>query len=318
MIFSPTTSFADKALEATLGFGPKYSAAAKLAAFETLLPQTGNKQIEGITSTMTGFSGGALRLLIVGFDYDRNRASFFRSEAVDGVCLGVFCPGTITLAEAMHASTNAPINYFDAPAIFPERPERYWDGGVSGFNNPVLAAVTEAIIRGVAPQNIAALSLGTGSVQLQPALPNAPSSAFTQAPVTSNLLNDLTKMASAILDDPPDSASFIAHAMTLADGKFAAPAVSRIVRASPLVAPVSQGGSLHAPGSMTPAQFQYLCNIGMDAVQQAEVTAIAAYADLWLAGTAPNQLIHSNANVPPYELGYHSFPQALLAWQAIA
>jgi hypothetical protein len=70
------------------------------------------------------------------------------------------------LAEAVHPSTNAPVNYFDAPAQFPARPRRYWDGGIPGCNNPLQAAVTKALVLGQDPTDIAALSLGTATVAL--------------------------------------------------------------------------------------------------------------------------------------------------------
>jgi len=38
---------------------------------------------------------------------------------------------------------------------------------------------------------------------------------------------------------------------------------------------------------MTVAQFKYLANLDVDAVEQQQVEAIADFADLWLAGKAP-------------------------------
>lgn len=317
-IFSPTDSWGDKTLELLLSIGPKYSAAAKLPALENLMPETGNTPVAGITAGVIGPAGKPVRLMIVGFDYDRNRAAFFRSVPVTGPALGVTYPASITMAEAIHASTNAPINYFDAPAVFPERPERYWDGGVSGFNNPVLAAVTEALTLGVPPASIAALSLGTATVQLLTGAAGQAASPYYTAWQGSSLVNDLQKMAASILDDPPDSASFIAHAMTRGDGAFPGPAVSRIVRMNPSVAPaVNAQGQLVPPGGMTPASFQALCKINMDAVQQTEVDAITAYAKLWLGNQAPNQFIHTDGASPPTTLGYKTFAEALAAWQAL-
>jgi hypothetical protein len=40
---------------------------------------------------------------------------------------------------------------------------------------------------------------------------------------------------------------------------------------------------------MTTAQFKYLANLDMDAVEQPQVDAISKYADLWLQDVAPNQ-----------------------------
>ena len=122
----------------------------------------------------------------------------------------------MTLADAIHASTNAPVNYFDGPARFPlgGHPARYWDGGLTGCNNPVLAAVTEAIVLGQSPGDIRALSIGTASVALASPQVNDQASPYLQARTQQSLVNDLGKLATAILDDPPDIASFLAHVMT--------------------------------------------------------------------------------------------------------
>jgi len=316
-IFSPTASGLDKALEGLLHFGPKYSAPAKLPALETLMPQTGNKALRGINAGLTGPGGDPVRLLIAGFDYDRNLGTWFRSSPVETPCLGIANAPDITLAEAIHASTNAPVNYFDGPATFPARAVRYWDGGVSGHNNPVLAAVTEALVLGIPPLRIAALSLGTGTVRLPPSIQGQPASPFYAPWQASNLAGDLAKIAGSILDDPPDSASFIAHVMTGGVTNPPPGAPSRIVRMNPVIAPIAGAAGPQPPGGMTVAQFQYLCGIGIDALQPNEVNAIAAYADLWLAGQAPNQPIHTDEGAPPVTIGAATFAAALEAWNTI-
>jgi hypothetical protein len=209
------------------------------------------------------------------------------------------------------------VNYFDGPAIFPARTVRYWDGGISGHNNPVLAAVTEAMLLGEPPQTIAALSLGTGTVQLLPGTQGQPASPYYAPWQNSALAGDIGKIASSILDDPPDSASFIAHVMTAGATAPPAGAVSRIVRMNPVIAPVLIGGQLQPPGGMTVAQFQYLCGIGIDALPPNEVNAINAYADLWIRGQAPNQPIHTDDGTPPVTIGQPDFPTALAAWNAL-
>jgi hypothetical protein len=72
-----------------------------------------------------------------------------------------------------------------------------------------------------------------------------------------------------------------------------------------------------APGSMTAAQFTYLANIGMDAVQQAEVDAISQYTSLWLQSAAPNQPIRMHGSTLAPEIGQATFGGALAAWLAI-
>jgi hypothetical protein len=72
----------------------------------------------------------------------------------------------VTLAEAIHVSSNAPVKYFDAPAQFPDRPGRYWDGAIAGCNNPLLAAVTEAVGKEQDATKVAVLCIGTAVVAL--------------------------------------------------------------------------------------------------------------------------------------------------------
>jgi patatin-like phospholipase/acyl hydrolase len=180
-VFSLTHSVGDRALHDLTGLGPKYSAEKKLAALENALPEKGatplSRAAEGIRRSG---SNEDVHLLITAFDYDRSRAAFFRSSPVSGPAWGTGDAQDVTLAEAIQASTNAPVNYFDAPAGFPDHPGRYWDGAICGCNNPVLAAVTEAIGKGQNPINLAVLSLGTASVALPWPLPGEESSAYVQ------------------------------------------------------------------------------------------------------------------------------------------
>jgi len=322
-IFSPTSSIVDQAVQSLVGIGPKYSAEDKLPAIQRLLPNRGNlsmdKAIAGVTRAGTPAD---VHLLIIGFDYDRNRAIFFRSAAASGPEWGTGDTVDVTLAEAIHASTNAPVNYFDGPATFPDRAGRYWDGGVTGCNNPVLAAVTEAVVIGQTPTNIVALSIGTGTVALPWPTPADPAnSPYVQAIGQPGLVADLRKLAGSILDDPPDIASFLAHVMTGGGAGVPAPAQSRIVRMNPLISPMGKPGSWRPPGPaagpMTAAQFTYLTRLDMDAVEQPQVDAIATFADLWLQGNVTNQPLRMDSDTLTPELGYITFQDAATAWRAI-
>ncbi len=318
-VFSPTHSFGDRMLHDLTGLGPKYSAENKLSALQNVLPTKGTNPLDRAAAGLRRPGSNAdVHLLIVAFDYDRDRAKFFRSSQASGPAWGTGETADVTLAEAIHASTNAPVNYFDAPAAFPDRPGRYWDGAISGCNNPVLAAVTEAIVIGENPTNIAVLSIGTASVALPWPQPGQESSPYIQQIVDSGFVADLRKLATAILDDPPDVATFLAHVMTGSGvGLARPPADSRIVRMNPLISPVKNAGTWSAPGSMSAAQFTYLANLDMDAVAQTQVDAISRYADLWVQGVAPNQPIRMNGDTLDPELGQTTFPAALAAWNAI-
>jgi hypothetical protein len=318
-IFSPTKLWGDRALHDLTGIGPKYSAAAKLQAIERQLPNTGASDLATVVKGIRRPGNVDVHLLIIGFDYDRNRATFFRSApASNQQGWGTGDTSGVTLAEAIHASTNAPVNYFDGPAELPHQLDRYWDGGLTGNNNPVLAAVTEALVLNQRPSDIVALSLGTATVFLPLAKPGEPRSPFTLARAESTLVGDLRKLATSILDDPPDAASFIAHAITGGPVGVASPADSRIVRMNPLISPLkADGDGWAAPSGMTAAQFQYLCTLDMDAVEQAEVQAIADYARLWLGNRARNQPIRMDGDTLEREVGYDWFSEARDAWKAI-
>ena len=318
-VFSPTQWFGDRVLHDLTGLGPKYSAENKLSALQNALPNRSTKPL-GIAAQGVRRQGSNedVHLLIVAFDYDRERAAFFRSAPAGGQSWGSGDAAEITLAEAIHASTNAPVNYFDAPATFPDRPGRYWDGAVSGCNNPVLAGVTEAIVKGQDPLNLAVLSLGTASVTLPLQQPGQQPSPYLQPIVSPGFVTDLHKLATSILADPPDVATFLAHVMTgSGKGLNKPPADSRIVRMNPLISPIRSGGAWSAPGSMSAAQFTYLAELDMDAVEPPQVDAITRYADLWLQGVAPNQPIRMDGDTLAPELGQDRFQGAKAAWNAI-
>ena len=313
-IFSPTRS-PWRPIYNLLGIGPKYSAAAKLTAIHSLLPTTGNKVLPDVAQTILGHSGQPVHLLIVGFDYDTNRAVFFRSaEVKDRPVWGSGTPANSTLAEAVHISTNAPINYFDAPAAISSARDRFWDGGITGCNNPAVAATIEAITQNIAAADIRLLSIGTGTVSLpfEPAQPP-----FTAERRPPSFVRDLQKLATAILDDPPDIATFISYAITR-DRASAAPYPDRVVRMNPMIAPQRTANGWATYANMTNEEFAYLCGIGMDAVEQPQVAAIESYCDLWLADRVPNQPIRMDSARLEPEIGQARFSQARAAWEKIS
>ena len=164
-IFSPTKMVFDRVVSGLIHAGPKYSAEAKLPALERLMPARGTLPLTRAAAGVRRPAADAdVHLLITAFDYDRNSACFFRSAEASGPDWGTGCPSGVTLAEAIHASTNAPVIFFDQPAAVGGR--RYWDGAITGCNNPVLAAVAEAIVLDNLPTDIVALSIGTSSPAL--------------------------------------------------------------------------------------------------------------------------------------------------------
>jgi len=320
-IFSRTGIVPYLALHSFTGVGPIYSARNKLPALSKLLPCKGDLPLaDAVKGIRREGSEEDLHILITSFDYDRNRAAFFRSARVSGPRWGDGEVSRVTLAEAIHASANPPVNYFDGPATFPDRPGRYWDGAITGCNNPVVAGVTEAIVKTKGIGDFAVLSMGTGHVALPWPRPGEESSPLVAKPSETVLRADIEKLAGAIIDDPPDIASFLAHVMTgsAPPPGAPAPADSRIVRMNPLISPKREDdGKLVAPGGMSEEKFTDLVKLGIDAVKQSEVDAISAYAKLWLESVALNQPIRMNPDTMEPELGQGTFEKATTAWNAI-
>ena len=319
-IFSPTKMIFDKFLELLLGFGPKYSAEAKLSALRSVLPGQGDKTLTDAINGCLGQrgTGDPVRLLIVGFDYDRCAATFFRSATAGGPAYGTGAVSGVTLAEAIDASTNAPVNYFDDPAVLANG-YRYWDGAITGCNNPVLVGVTEAVTTTKEFTEVVALSIGTGTVKLPWPQDGQQDSPYVAAPSKQGLVPDLKKLAGSILDDPPDMASFVAHVLTGSGANVPQPADSQIVRMSPMISPVWDAGAnaWKAPGTMTEEAFTTLAQMPMDALKPEQVQAISDYADMWLQDVAPNQPIRMDGDTLKLELGQATYSAALAAWNAV-
>jgi hypothetical protein len=299
---------------------PKYVAADKLKGLLAALPQRGSWFLpEAAREIRVASTGQPIHLLITSFDYDRNKGRFFRSKPASGAAWGDGDPAQVRLAEAIHASSDAPVLFFDKPAQFPSEPgKRYWDGGISGCNNPVLAAVTEAVVLGHAPDRIAALSIGTGTVCLPLSPADPPPAVFYAPREKSCYLHDVKKLAGAIVDDPPDAASFIAHVLTGGPPGLPAPVDSRIVRMNPMVSPVrNSAGEWDLPDGLNADAFQKLANLAMDAVAQADVDAIQLLASLWLQNSVRNQPIRMDADLNR-ELGQDLYGEAMTAWRAVS
>lgn len=296
------------------GAGAKYSTPAKQKALNDIFGTLPLASLQHDNGRLT-------KVVIVAFDYIRSRAFFFRS------------PGTVrfptvhemTVASAIHASTTAPVLYYDRPAQFlvdlrypgftgvPINMQ-FWDGGVTGLNNPVAAAVAEAMSAGAPADSIAVLSIGTGSV-LRSNNCSQTGDPAQLSPLREKLdpIADIKKLAEAVADDPPDFASFLAHTATGGIALLASQTTrdTRIVRMSPLVLgdfdrqwrrpawntpPVTRGGL---------DLFERLQQLGMDAVAQQDVEDIGALGTAWLTDRARNQPIRGNFFQEP-DAGYHA------------
>jgi hypothetical protein len=301
-------------------FGPRYAAAEKLAGLRHVLPRVGDTRMRGWRPE----KGRDVAITICGFDYDRQRAVFFRTRegtptagrSARRTTVSQRAVEEATFAEAVHASSNAPVNYFDAPAEF--RDGRFWDGAMGGYNNPALAGVVEAIGAGVSPSSIRVLSLGTGGVVL-PEEGTASDDALLMKRRDGGILRDALSAATCILDDPPDAASFMAHVVLggrVPDAEGELVANGPVVRMNPLVAPVSgTKNDWTLPQGMTLEEFAALAATDMDAITVEEVSRIARFADLWIGDQVQNQPIRASRWLE-VEVGHDRFGAALAAWRS--
>jgi uncharacterized protein len=315
-------------IKSLTGVGPKYRTSDKLQGLRKVLEDIGDAYLSDVPS----FIGpGSPHFLIPAFDYDRERVHFFRSDpqsrartqlvAEDQGLTSAGSFDRVTVAQALHASSNAPLNFFDEPAVFDHQSRkaqpRYWDGAVGGYNNPVMAGLTEALCNGVRLEDIRILSIGTGNDfrPLKAAGSGGIGSSFPilcQEPVKPTLGNDIQKMATSILSDPPDAATFTAYTLLHAQQQ-ASP--HRVVRMNPLIQPVRRNNRWELPEGLTEKEFKALVALDLDAVEQGEVLLVNKFCGLWLEDKIPNQPIRIDSDLRPV-LGQGWFSEALAAVQA--
>lgn len=293
----------------------------------------------GLTTPLAGVSlaeakarivtaiGRCPALIITGYDIDRRRATLFRSDPT--AFQDEATPFTPSLAGAVHASTNAPVVFFDGPAEVanlakPGEVRRYWDGAIGGNNNPVLVGVMEALAAGAT--DIVALSLGTGNTWLPegPALNGEPDALFRQ-PAGDGLLAGVAGLATAILANPPDAASLNAHLVTRRMDTD-----QRVIRLNPQLSPI-RGIAGGRPKWQVPAAFgtmrqgwpaldtfRSLLGMPMDAVDQWQIEVISAFAEAWLHDDIANQAILPDPQTGQELIGQGSFTSARDSWLALA
>ncbi|GGI24577.1 patatin-like phospholipase family protein [Pedobacter mendelii] len=334
--------------------GPKYSMERKISGLQNVLKQYNSLETQGKTNhpileiqlnELPKIIGKPeLQIIIVGFDYFRQRGTFFRSNPTSKT--DVFSGKNyyqVSLGHAIHASSNAPVNYFDAPAEITinrldgndTRKTKYWDGAVSGFNNPVLAGLIEAITNNTIPMSdykILSLGTGTGGQAMIADYQTSTNDeiktiynknkdnklAFTDYDLT--FVSDIKKMSTSILGDPPDAATFIAYSIidpTLAN-------TACLVRINPCIKPVLNAQTLifEAPavykGEPNGAElFIKLMDLDMDAVANEEVSLITQLCNKFITQNnlcLPNQLIRGDGN--GIHLGDDTYQKAKARWMS--
>lgn len=291
-------------LTSRIGIGPRFSTAKKLQGLDAAFQQFNSANLHRIP--MPEVPGGRFptQLVVVGQHYDLQRMVLFRSHKHKKFAAN---PTTATLLEAVHASSTAPVNYFDRPAVITNKQspgiidkERYWDGGVSGHNNPVMVALTEAIGQGsdsddkdIDPASIRILSIGSGNTELPLPPPNLDPSLLPlfQQLRKSGIKQDVRKMATAVLQEPTISATFSAHMLLNRLQGVPQLQPGNLVRLNPLLAPLGNSKlgysypKIHGDVS-DPVMFQRLLDADLAAYRQEDLDAIRAFGEAWINSTA--------------------------------
>jgi predicted acylesterase/phospholipase RssA len=287
---SPTSLFVKlpllKRLGSLIGLGPKYSTAKKRERIQASLGAIHACPLRNLGDLFSHLPK-APKIFIVAFDYDRLRAVFFRSfKTVANEA------SSISLTDAINASSTAPVAFFDKPAIVGG--QRYWDGAIGGYNNPIMAAVTEALVDGAATADMIALSLGTGvtcRVPFDHPVQEGPRDFFVPRG-RACLLADIRKLAGSILDEPPDAALYSAHVAlgnAVVPGGQQPPAT--LVRLNPSIQPVLSGTSWTAPGGLTRYELKALMNLPAGLSTDDDVIMVRALGQKWIQGLVPNEPI---------------------------
>ena len=322
------------------GVGPQYSTAHKLVALKKHLAALESRHLSppakgeiatlrlaDVPAYVAGAGAKGPHVLIPTFDYNRQRATFFRSNPtsygdsaylqsrLDSSAPRTLRSKAIGLLDAVHASSTAPVNYFDAPAqvVIDDQPNYLWDGGVAGYNNPVLAAVTEALVNDVNANRIRVLSIGAGA-KVYPVLLKGRSSnpldLVTLPRAHDWFIRDLQKLATAVIGAPPDAASFVAFSALnpgFVPRLLQNPALlnQNFIRANPSIQAELVGSQWripvkfeqHASPSQRNATIAALRKLELDAISPQEVDLVVKVCDAWLADELPNQPIRASSTL---------------------
>ncbi|MCW3076131.1 MAG: patatin [Bacteroidetes bacterium] len=302
---------------------PQYKTSRKLGALQNILSETGRVSLTELKNIRKDLPDN---IIFCGFDYDRNRATFFRTNHASKSQ-----PYTnqheVTLAQAVHAASNAPIKYFDAPATFliNNVMHQLWDGAVGGNNNPVLIGITEALaIFEHARRDfhkLQVLSIGTANNLLPvkgfTVTDNAEGPRLLKNIQRPTLSNDIEKMATSIISEPPDAANYMAHMFL--GGKPDIDAMPAIIRLNPLLQPVYSEAAnmwryplgLDGEGRII---FDALLNLDMDAIQQKDVDNIKLLGEWWANDLIINQAIRVDSYKLQCNIGHSLFSQGRTEW----
>lgn len=288
---------------------PRYPTHGKYEGLRALLGSMVDQSVEAWHKKHPSLA----HLLFIGFDYDTNRAAFFRSDTSSAAASSSSAaPSSATLLDAVHASTNAPVLYFDRPTNLPEGDgRRFWDGAIGGFNNPTLAGVVEAVANRASRSDIRVLSIGSGTVRRprRPENVSVTDDRFTGGD-PGGVLPDFKKLAGSILDDPPDTASFTAHVFLGGALPLDSEVVHSgpVVRMNPTIRPILSNGVWQWGPALSDVRRKLLA-LDMDAIAQSDVALIRHLCDAWLNDEVPNQPIRAGSALSA-EIGHDTYAEA--------
>lgn len=309
---------------------PRFSTVGKLKGLAEVFPTHGGTSMDQLQ--IHGRSGEDIKIMFMAYDYNRDRAKYLRSwKSRAGSALTD--PTYLSVVEATHASSTAPIEYFDQPAeVVGVKPSlKLWDGGLTGYNNPVLAAVVEALADQHPADSIVALSLGTGTAML-PLQGDSSDPRLIKPASTGGITADLKKVSTTILADPPDIDTFLAHVMLgqpLPTPEECPSGRSSIIRMNPLIQPAGQGTPVspwEAPEGLTIEEFDRLVKLDLAATADDDLDLIERFCVEWMrADTVPgtpktrpvrNQPIRASRDFQ-CEIGFSTYAAAKAAWQLL-
>ncbi len=338
-----------------ISIGARYNAARKREGLVTVLSEYDRRAKNGILPIVQTplrllpeiIGHKKLQIIIAGFDYFKERGTFFRSNPQSQTDKFNKKFYDVTLGDAIHASSNAPVNYFQEYAEvnmecrqLPDKEKKinwFWDGAVAGFNNPVLAGLVEAMTNEIQRpiEDFKILSIGTGSKGkaiivdhkysddpvLKDRYEKNKSSAFVLSDDSIKFKLEIAKLAESILSDPPDSATFIACSIL----NRRLDNTAGLVRINPCITPqldkTSNQYTVPDAYKNNEKAFLEILRLEMDAVENQQVKLIEEVANLFIvneAGAAclPNQFIRGE-NAALNQLGFGTYREAKARWMEI-
>jgi hypothetical protein len=346
-----------KFLRRVTSVGPKYATNRKLKGLEKAFRQGAKTDTASVFRLMldemakqvgNNYQESLIQFLITAFDYETERAVFFRSNLHSKTAAFSNIYYRVGLGEAIHASTNAPVNYYDLPAclslqaldkdtlkLHSRSPFAFWDGAIGGFNNPVLAGAVEVITNLDVERHgeIYILSIGTGLIRN---LGNFSKLAERyqstirrtkrklKSPIKFDFAGDIKKVSASILSDPPDSASFIVSCFLNPSLKNE---TNTIVRINPVIEPLSTETGYTYPQVFleNKSEFRRILDLDFDVVESDELHLIEMVCDKFILSENPcvqNQLIRGEANAGVYPilpfLGFSTYGEAKSKWMSLS